>query len=83
MNDSLSMFSDVTHGSRSGNISTRHVGDLGNITTNANGQVTLDMTDSIIQIYDGTQSIIGRTVIVHRMRDDGGMGGFSDSNTTG
>lgn len=41
------------------------------------------MTDSIIQIYDGTQSILDRTVIVHRMRDDGGMGGNADSNTTG
>ncbi len=79
-----SVFSlDTIHGPRRTNIFNRHVGDLGNITTDANGTVTLNMYDWIIQLYNTTQSIIGRTVIVHRYRDDGGQGGFIDSHTTG
>jgi Cu-Zn family superoxide dismutase len=61
----------------------RHVGDLGNLTTNANGVVNVDMEDSIIQLYNATQSIFNRTIVVHLLRDDGGQGGFSDSTTTG
>jgi hypothetical protein len=41
------------------------------------------MDDSIIQLYNATQSIINRTVVVHLYRDDGGQGGFPDSATTG
>ncbi len=74
---------DTTHGPRTANITSRHVGDLGNITTDAFGTVTLDMYDWIIQLYNATQSITDRTVIVHLFRDDGGQGGFSDSTTTG
>jgi Cu-Zn family superoxide dismutase len=74
---------DTTHGPREANIANRHVGDLGNITTDAYGNVTLNIADSIIQLYNATQSIIDRTAIVHLHRDDGGQGGFPDSHTTG
>jgi hypothetical protein len=73
----------VTHGGRTNSILTRHVGDLGNITTDANGLANIDILDSIIQLYDGKQSIMNRTIVVHRMRDDGGQGNYVDSNTTG
>ncbi len=74
---------DTNHGPPTANLANRHVGDLGNITTDVNGSVTLDMNDWIIQLYNATQSIINRTAVVHLMRDDGGQGGFSDSTTTG
>lgn len=74
---------DTTHGPRTANITSRHVGDLGNITTDANGKVTLAISDSIIQLYNATQSILNRTIVIHLSRDDGGMGGFTDSHTTG
>ena len=74
---------DTSHGPRTNSLLTRHVGDLGNITTNSNGRADLDMYDGIIQLYNTTQSILNRTVVVHLMRDDGGMGGFVDSATTG
>jgi Cu-Zn family superoxide dismutase len=61
----------------------RHVGDLGNITTDGNGRVTINIEDIIIQFYNSTQSIAGRTIIVHQMSDDGGGGGTGTSNTTG
>ena len=74
---------DKTHGPRTAPITGRHVGDLGNVTTDANGRVALDISDSIIQLYNATQSILNRTIVIHLARDDGGMGNFSDSLTTG
>jgi superoxide dismutase, Cu-Zn family len=47
----------------------RHVGDMGNLPTNADGMVDLDYTDSVIEL-NGPNSIIGRGVIVHAGRDD-------------
>jgi Cu-Zn family superoxide dismutase len=60
----------------------RHVGDLGNITTDTNGMVYVNITDIIIQFYNTTQSIAGLTIIVHQMFDDGGTG-TGDSSITG
>lgn len=47
----------------------RHVGDLGNITANANGHATLDLEDSILSFH-GPHSIIGRGLVVHEKIDD-------------
>jgi Cu-Zn family superoxide dismutase len=78
------MFSlGTTHGPQTANITSRHVGDLGNLTTDSDGNVVIDMEDYIIQLYNATQSIVNRSVVVHLLRDDGGQGGFDDSNTTG
>ena len=41
------------------------------------------MSDAIIALYNETRSIVNLSVVVHRMRDDGGQGNFSDSLTTG
>lgn len=60
----------------------RHVGDLGNITANAEGVATIEMVDPLVQL-NGEQSIIGRSVVVHAGTDDLGKGGFEDSLTTG
>ncbi|CAF0907868.1 unnamed protein product [Rotaria sordida] len=70
------------HGPREADIWHRHVGDLGNITTDANGSVNINMNDYIIQFYNSTQSIAGRTIIVHLLFDDGGHG-TGESNITG
>ena len=78
-----SLFLDTLHGPRTADIDHRHVGDLGNITTDENGMVYIDIRDSIIQLYNDTQSIANRTIVVHLHRDDGGEGGFPDSTTTG
>ena len=47
----------------------RHVGDLGNITANANGNATLDLDDSSLR-FRGPTSIIGRGLVVHEKADD-------------
>ena len=57
----------VNHGGP--NDAVRHVGDLGNITADAEGNATLDMTDNMLS-FSGKHSIIGRGIIVHAGEDD-------------
>jgi Cu-Zn family superoxide dismutase len=47
----------------------RHVGDLGNVLANANGNATLDLEDSHLSFH-GPHSIIGRGLVVHVKADD-------------
>ncbi len=47
----------------------RHVGDLGNITANADGIAEINMTDKILKLH-GPHSILGRGLIVHAKKDD-------------
>jgi Cu-Zn family superoxide dismutase len=47
----------------------RHVGDLGNITANANGNAVLDLDDAHL-MFHGPASIIGRGLVVHEKMDD-------------
>ncbi|KAF7988995.1 hypothetical protein HCN44_007305 [Aphidius gifuensis] len=70
----------ATHGAPTD--ATRHVGDLGNIEANAQGEATVNIVDKIISL-SGAQSIIGRGVVVHDMVDDLGKGGHELSKTTG
>lgn len=51
----------------------RHAGDLGNLTANAAGVATLDLTVDNITIGGPTNAIVGRGVIVHAKPDDGGQ----------
>lgn len=47
----------------------RHVGDLGNLTSDEEGKAHLEMVDTLIAFY-GKHSIIGRAVIIHAGEDD-------------
>ncbi len=47
----------------------RHVGDLGNITAEANGRAHYDRTDKVIDL-NGKDSIVGHSVVVHEKADD-------------
>ena len=60
----------------------RHVGDLGNITADKNGNVKILLRDKLIKLR-GKYSIVGRSVVVHEDEDDLGKGFFDDSKTTG
>lgn len=62
--------------------SERHVGDLGNVKTDGNGTVNLNITDKHISLF-GKNSIIGRTVVIHAGVDDLGKGGHAESLKTG
>jgi len=47
----------------------RHVGDLGNITADADGNATVNFVDPTISLT-GPNSILGRSVVVHADPDD-------------
>jgi len=58
---------DVEHGAPTADI--RHVGDLGNLPTNAQGTAEVDFIDTHLEL-NGPHSILGRGVIVHAGTDD-------------
>lgn len=60
----------------------RHVGDLGNITTDSEGVAKGSKQDTLVKLL-GADSIIGRSVVVHDGTDDLGKGGHPDSLKTG
>jgi superoxide dismutase, Cu-Zn family len=47
----------------------RHAGDLGNIVADQNGNADLDMVSPMISLQ-GVNGIIGRSVVVHALKDD-------------
>lgn len=47
----------------------RHVGDLGNLISNAKGYAHYERIDEVISL-SGTDSIVGRSIIVHADEDD-------------
>ena len=61
----------------------RHVGDLGNLETDAYGRARYRMVDNMIKLRGSKSNILGRGLIIHADPDDCGKGGFPDSLTTG
>jgi len=60
----------------------RHVGDLGNLKADKNGNVNIKMTDDIIKLK-GKANIIGRGLIIHADEDDLGNGLNESSKING
>lgn len=69
-----------THGAPSD--SERHVGDLGNFKTDAQGNAEGTVSDKHIKLI-GPESVLGRTVVVHAGTDDLGKGENEESKKTG
>jgi len=69
-----------THGAPSD--TERHVGDLGNYKTDAQGNAKGSVTDEQVKLI-GPESVLGRTIVVHAGTDDLGKGGHEQSKTTG
>jgi superoxide dismutase, Cu-Zn family len=63
-------------------LSFRHVGDLGNVQTDANGVVTLNIQDKVVSLQ-GENSILGRCLVIHEKADDLGRGDNDESKKTG
>lgn len=61
----------------------RHIGDLGNIETDANGNARYIFKDSAIKLCGIKCNIIGRGLIIHADTDDLGRGNHATSKTTG
>lgn len=69
-----------THGGPHSKV--RHVGDLGNLTTDKNGNATNKLKIKSLKLK-GKHSIIGRSLVCHGGKDDLGKGNSQDSKTTG
>jgi len=70
-----------THGDR--HDKNRHVGDLGNIISDENGNVNNEFIDDIIKLRGSEANIIGRGLIIHEDADDCGKTAHPLSKTTG
>ncbi|XP_055338131.1 superoxide dismutase [Cu-Zn]-like [Paramacrobiotus metropolitanus] len=73
--------SNETHGAPTDAV--RHVGDLGNILADANGEAKITLVDTVITLGFSETCVIGRAVVLHDKVDDLGLGGSTDSKTTG
>ncbi|KAF2398070.1 superoxide dismutase [Trichodelitschia bisporula] len=60
----------------------RHVGDLGNIQTDAQGVAKGSRTDKFIKVI-GPNSVIGRSIVTHSGTDDLGKTDHPESKKTG
>lgn len=69
------------HGGRTDVV--RHVGDLGNISSDAQGKCHTWFVDHLIKLSGRERNIIGRSVVVHARHDDLGRGGHKESLLTG
>jgi len=69
-----------THGAPSD--TERHVGDLGNFKTDAEGNAKGSLSDPLVKLI-GEHSVLGRTIVIHAGTDDLGKGGHEDSKKTG
>jgi len=61
----------------------RHVGDLGNLSTDAEGRASYTFYDRVIRLRGTAANILGRGLIIHADPDDCGEGGHPTSATTG
>jgi Cu-Zn family superoxide dismutase len=61
----------------------RHVGDLGNISTDSKGQAKYTFFDNVIKLRGNKCNIIGRGLVIHADPDDCGKGDNADSLKTG
>lgn len=60
----------------------RHVGDLGNVTADDQGVAKFTLVDKLVHL-SGQYSVIGRTMVIHKDKDDLGKGGNDESLKTG
>ncbi len=60
---------DSPHGAPSNEPDARHVGDLGNITADADGLAVGGREDAVLT-FDGEMGVMGHAVMVHSGRDD-------------
>ena len=65
-----------------GHLGDGHVGDLGNITADKNGQAKFTIRADRVDLI-GDRSVVGRGIVVHADEDDLGKGGDDESLKTG
>ena len=60
----------------------RHVGDLGNVEADAEGNGKYEIMDRLVMLQ-GPFSVVGRSCVLHKGTDDLGRGGDDESLKTG
>ena len=70
----------MTHGGPDSE--TRHVGDLGNVQADSQGNGRYEHSDAQIHLF-GPYSVVGRSCVLHGNTDDLGLGGDAESLKTG
>jgi len=60
----------------------RHVGDLGNVQSDAQGESKFTIEDSLVSL-NGPLSVVGRAIVLHEGTDDLGRGKNEESLKTG
>jgi len=60
---------DDPHGSPRDLENAHHVGDLGNLTANEQGEAQVDVEDNEMQL-SGPESVVGKAIVVHADQDD-------------
>lgn len=61
----------------------RHAGDLiNNITSDDKGEVFVEYMDDLVKLF-GKDSVIGRSIVIHKRPDDFGLGDNEESLVTG
>ncbi|XP_047495649.1 zinc transporter zipt-7.2-like isoform X2 [Penaeus chinensis] len=70
-----------THGAQDASV--RHVGDLGNIEVDEDGNLEGHILSDRLVAFSGPNKIIGRAIVVHAGEDDLGLGGDAGSLSTG
>jgi superoxide dismutase, Cu-Zn family len=60
----------------------RHVGDLGNLLADRQGVAEICILDRLVTLY-GKNSVLGRSIVVHKQTDDLGRGNNEESLKTG
>ena len=75
---------DASHGMPGDGLMHQHVGDLGNIESDATGKAYMGLDDRIISLdRNKTTNVIGLPLMIHNLTDDGGHTGKGESSTTG
>jgi Cu-Zn family superoxide dismutase len=59
----------LRHGSIGATV--RHLGDFGNLAADKDGHATFEMTTDSLTVAPGPDSIVGRAIIIHALKDDG------------
>lgn len=65
-----------------GDVEQGHVGDLGNVTADDSGTASIKIVAKRIDLL-GDRSVIGRSIVIHKDKDDLGKGGDAESLKTG
>ncbi len=61
--------SSSPHGGPHDSAAARHVGDLGNILADKNGNVKVEFSDYLID-FSGPNSVVWKTLVIHEFQDD-------------